>query len=324
MPLINFIGNNGIRMKQFLVIGLVAFSLSACSTDTFSKIPFMGDDEEEQKLEEIEVETPTAAILYETGRALMDENRYSKSIESFQEIERVYPFDKLATKAQVMIAYAYYKDEEFDDAVAVIDKFARLSPGHKDVSYMYYLKGLCFYDRIADIKRDQKVTKLALKAMRELVTRYPDTSYARDAKLKIDLVQDHLAGKHMEIGRFYLNERKYIAAINRFKIVVDDYQSTNHIEEALYRLTEAYLSMGLKDEAKKNASVLGHNYSESKWYRYAYALVEGGVNSAKPEGDNWWKPELNFNFGGAESAKQEPLPKDNIADSWLDKLVDSF
>ncbi len=313
-------------MLRFFVVLLVLFSVSACGGEiAMPEIPFINDSDtkvEKEPLAEVEDKTPSAQKLYKTAKEFLDKKRYEKAIENFQEIERVYPFDKLATKAQVMVAYANYKNEEYDDAVDVIDKYIRLNPGSDDTVYMYYLKALCYYDRIADVKRDQKVTANALVALKELVQRYPESSYARDASLKVDLVEDHLAGKHMEIGRFYLQEKKFIAAINRFKKVVDEYQGTNHIEEALYRLTETYLLLGLKEEAKKNAAVLGHNYPDSKWYRYAYKILKEGKNKTSVEDKSWW--DFDLNFGGTKPASDEPLPKDNIADRWLDKIIDSF
>jgi outer membrane protein assembly factor BamD len=158
-----------------------------------------------------------------------------------------------------------------------------LHPAHRDVSYAYYLRALCYYEQIADIARDQKGTEQAMNALREVVTRFPDTSYARDAKLKIDLCFDHLAGKEMEIGRFYQKQNLYEAAIGRFQRVVDDFQTTNHVPEALARLTEIYLALGLKDQARKTAAVLGYNYPGSEWYTASYAqLVDDGIT--KPNG----------------------------------------
>lgn len=257
--------------------------------------------------------------LYDLGKARLDEGRYQSAIEQFEEIERLYPFSPLAAKAQIMVAYSQYKDEEYDDAILTIDDFIRLHPGNKEIGYMYYLKALSFYDRIADVKRDQGITQQALAALKEVQRRFPDSGYARDAKLKTDLVKDHLAGKEMTIGRFYLKDRKFIAAINRFRKVVDEFQNTSHVEEALYRLVESYLSLGLMQEAKKNAAVLGHNYPSSKWYKYAYRLVEEGENSPVALTEKSW-----FQDWLTTGNDPEPLPKDDKADSWFNSILDAF
>lgn len=292
-------------LRLLLIISIV--TLSSCS--------WFGKDEE--IVAEANKKDLSDEELYNAARTYFDEKSYKKAVENFQEIERLYPFSKLATKAQVMAAYSYYKDDEYDDAVNVIDSFIRLNPANPDTPYMYYLKALCYYNQIADVKRDQKITEQALESLSELVRRYPDTEYARDAKLKIDLVNDHLAGKEMEIGRFYLKDKKYIAAINRFRVVIDNYQTTSHTPEALYRMVESYLSLGILPEAQKNAAVLGHNYPDSKWYKYAYRLVAEGENSPKKGvGGSWFDM-----FEDDEGKKSEGLPRDDEkVDSWIKKL----
>lgn len=191
----------------------------------------------------------------------------------FDEVERQHPYSVWATRAQLMAAHALYQDNKYDEAVAALDRFIELNPGHPDVDYAYYLKGLSFYERIVDVGRDQKLTREALDAFDETVRRFPDGKYARDARLKIDLARNHLAGKELAIGRFYLRRGKYLAAIERFRVVIREYDTTDQAPEALHRLTEAYLALGLTDEAMKTAAVLGHNYPGSPWYRDTYALV---------------------------------------------------
>lgn len=262
------------------------------------------------------VEDLSAEALYSRGKQLLSKGRYLKAIDDFEEIERLYPFSQLSSNGQVMVAYALYKNEEYQASIEVINQFVKLNPAHSDIAYMYYLKAICYYERIADIKRDQGITQKALAALKEVRRRFPDTYYARDARFKEDLVYDHLAGKEIEIGRFYLKNRKYIAAINRFKVVIDDYQQTSQIQEALYRSVEGYLSLGMMEEAKKHAALLGHNYPDSKWYRYAYALVEKGENSpGAVKGDSWFSGLL-----GEE--KSTDLPKDDNADSWIRNIFD--
>ena len=169
--------------------------------------------------------------------------------------------------------YSNYLQNKYTDAIGTLDRFIQLHPAHRDIAYAYYLRALCYYEQIADIERDQKGTEQAMNALQEVVNRFPDTAYARDAQLKIDLCVDHLAGKEMEIGRWYQKQHLYEAAIGRFQRVVDDFQTTNHVPEALARLTEIYLVLGLKDQARKTAAVLGYNYPGSEWYSDTYAQL---------------------------------------------------
>ena len=176
-----------------------------------------------------------------------------------------------------MSAYAFYEANDYDEAIAAAQRFIELHPGNADVPYAYYLVGISYYEQISDVGRDQKMTEQALAAFDELVRRFPDSKYARDAELKADLTRDHLAGKEMSIGRYYLRRGQYVAAINRFRNVVERYQTTTHVPEALHRLTEAYLALGLDEEAQKNAAVLGYNFPSSEWYQDSYALLNGGA-----------------------------------------------
>ncbi|MDH3665041.1 MAG: outer membrane protein assembly factor BamD, partial [Alphaproteobacteria bacterium] len=190
-----------------------------------------------------------------------------------------------ATRGQLMAAYAFYRAREYDQAVDASRRFIDLHPGHKDVPYAHYLVGISYYDQISDVARDQKMTELAYKAFDELIRRFPDSTYGRDAKLKAELAQDHLAGREMAIGRYYQRKGKFVAAANRFRTVVDQYQTTTHIEEALHRLTEVYLALGVRDEAVKSAAVLGHNYPTSDWYQDSYALLAGNETLPAPASD---------------------------------------
>ncbi|KAF0135876.1 MAG: putative lipoprotein [Rhodospirillaceae bacterium] len=169
--------------------------------------------------------------------------------------------------------------------VIALDRFIQLHPGHRNVAYAYYLKGLCHYEQITDVARDQKMTELAREALREVVARFPNSQYARDARLKLDLTTDHLAGKEMEIGRFYMRQQHYLAAINRFRTVIARYQTTTHVPEALHRLVENYVIFGLTDEARKIAAVLGHNFPGSAWYQDSYRLVGDGTPDAQSRGE---------------------------------------
>lgn len=213
--------------------------------------------------------------LYQKAVANMEAQNYGAAADSFDEVERQYPYSQWATRAQLMSAYAHYLDLNYDQAIIGLDRFIQLHPGNENIAYAYYLRGLSFYEQISDVRRDQKMTRLALDGLTQVVERFPESKYARDASLKIDLTNDHLAGKEMEIGRYYLSREQYQAAINRFQTVVDDYQTTTHVPEALHRLTETYLAMGIIAEAQKSAAVLGHNYPDSVWYKDSYALLTG-------------------------------------------------
>jgi len=185
-----------------------------------------------------------------------------------------------------MAAYSYYQQNRYDDAIVALDRFIQLHPTNRDVAYAYYLKGLSYYEQISDVARDQEMTEKALSTLDELIKRFPTSKYARDAKLKLDLTYDHLAGKEMEIGRYYHNQGHYLAAINRFKAVIDNYQTTTHVPEALHRLTEAYLALGVPDEARKTAAILGHNFPGSEWYNDSYGMVEN--KKVRSEGKEPW------------------------------------
>ncbi len=237
--------------------------------------------------EELEyIERPPEDIYGEAVTELEAGNE-STAAELFDEVERQHPYSEWATRAQVMAAYSHYEALEYDEAVVALDRFIRLHPGHEDIAYAYYLRALCYYERISDVERDQRMTLLAQDALQEVMNRFPDSVYARDASLKLDLTEDQLAGKEMEIGRWYLRQGHYNAAINRFRMVIDQHQTTTHVPEALHRLTEAYLALGLHEEAQSAAAVLGYNYPGSEWYIDSYAvMVDESVRP--PEEDEGW------------------------------------
>ncbi|MEZ5894671.1 MAG: outer membrane protein assembly factor BamD [Parvularculaceae bacterium] len=227
------------------------------------------------------VERPVE-LLYQSAATELERKRYDTAIAYFEEVERQHPYSAWARRAMLMKAFAYYQGNDYEEAVTALDQFISLHPGNKDAAYAYYLKAMCFYERIRDVGRDQDYTNSAVTALNDVVKRYPNTEYARDARLKLDLTNDHLAGKEMYIGRFYLKQNKHISAINRFKTVITKYQTTSHVPEALHRLVEAYLELGIVDEARSAAAVLGYNYPGTYWYDETYrlfqqrGLLEGG------------------------------------------------
>jgi|GEM_PF-237651 len=249
--------------------------------------------------------------IYNESMDKLEKKNYKKAIEGFADLERTYPYSKWAIKAQIISAYASFKAEEYTDAVVTLDKFIALHPGNKDIEYTYYLKAMCYYQQISDVARDQSDTVTALAALKEVIARFPASPYARDSQGKLDLVLDHLAGKEVEIGRFYLGQKKYIAAINRFKEVINKYQTTSHVPESLHRLVEANMALGLNMEAKKYAAVLGYNYPGSKWYEYSYNLIEGRSPESGVEKNSAQKL-LEKVKSGIRSLKKEPNLVDNV------------
>jgi outer membrane protein assembly factor BamD len=251
----------GMVMTRYLRLGallcfLSLFSLAACSSTK-------KDAEKQEPVEK----------MYAAAAAKLDAGDNNEAAKEFDSVEQNYPYSQWATRAQLMAGYAQYKALKYDEALLALDRFIELHPGDDNIAYAYYLKALCYYEQISDVRRDQKMTEMALDSLKQVKDRFPDTPYARDALLKIDLTLDHLAGKEMEIGRYYLERKQYQAAINRFEKVVEQYQTTTHVPEALLRLTEAYLSLGITDEARKTAAILGRNYPQSNWYKDAYRLV---------------------------------------------------
>lgn len=212
--------------------------------------------------------------LYRAAQDRLDRGQYKLAAALFDEVERQHPYSPWARRAQLMSAFSYYAAKDYTESIQSAQRFLAIHPGNKDAPYAYYLIALDYYEQITDVTRDQKITQQALAALGELTRRYPNTRYAADARLKIDLVNDHLAGKEMEIGRFYQRRSQWLAAAARFREVIDQYQTTTHTPEALMRLTESYLAIGMRDEAKKSAAVLGANYRGTKWYSRAFELMQ--------------------------------------------------
>ena len=234
------------KMKKILKIGLMALMLSACASAK----------EEEPK---------SAEDLYKDGYQYMLKTSWDRAAETFEKVEIEHPYSRWAVKAKLMGAYAHYKNKDYDDAVMSLERFIKFHPGNKDAPYAYYMKGLCYYDQISPADKDQSNTSKAQDAFQQLIVLYPQTPYAIDASHKMNLILDHLAGQEMEIGRYYLKQKNYLSALNRFNTVVKDYPNTPQVEEALYRTVELYVILGMKKEAETSVQSMQANYPQSKW-----------------------------------------------------------
>ncbi|WOF74657.1 outer membrane protein assembly factor BamD [Parvibaculaceae bacterium PLY_AMNH_Bact1] len=268
------------RGPLLIVLG-ATLVLGACS----------GDDDAEIVYNERPVEQ-----IYNKALNLLEVNKFRLAAAEFDEVERQHPYSQWARRAMLMASYCYYQTNDYDSAILSAQRFIALHPGNKDAAYAHYLMGISFYEQISDVGRDQGMTQSALATLSEVVRRFPETEYARDARLKIDLTFDHLAGKEMEIGRYYLNQQSYVAAINRFRSVIVTYQTTTHVPEALHRLTESYLSLGVVTEAQTAAAILGHNFPGSDWYEDSYALLSGNDLEPRENQDSWMSKAWNSVF----------------------------
>jgi len=233
--------------------------------------------------------------LYNEGLYLLNNKKNPKdAAKKFEEVDRQHPYSEWARKALIMSAYAYYESGNYDDCINSARRYVTLHPGSPDAAYAQFLIGSSYFDQIPEISRDQERAEKAVQTLDEVVRKYPNSEYAVAAKRKIEMARDQLAGKEMEIGRYNLTQHNYIGAINRFKIVVTRYQTTRHVEEALLRLTEAYMSLGIIDEAQTSAAVLGHNFPDSRWYKDAFALMQSrGLEPSENKG-SWISRAFKF------------------------------
>ena len=237
--------------------------------------------------------------IYNTGMEQLDRRRWAEALAAFEEVERQHPYSSWARRSMLMEAYASYQARQYDDAIEDAQRFTSLHPGNESAPYAYYLIAICHFERILDVGRDQATTEHALQALNDVVRRYPDSPYARDARLKIDMVYDQLAGKEMAVGRFYLTRDQHLAAINRFRNVIENehYQTTSHTPEALHRLVESYLSVGMIEEAQRMAAILGHNLPGSEWYQRTYALMQDSGVAEVPAEEAQRRGWFNRTFG---------------------------
>jgi outer membrane protein assembly factor BamD len=257
-------------MRRFLPIALL-LTLAACGSSGPTNTTGADPSLTRRVTANAADEEPQA--LYALGMQNLRARNYARAVEYFDSIEREHPYSTWSTSAKLMAAYTEYLRNRYTEAIGALDRFIQLHPAHRDIAYAYYLRALSQYEQITDAQRDQRQTTIAIAALQEVINRFPDSAYARDARLKIDLGRDHLAGKEMTVGRFYQRQGLHQAAIGRYRRVVEDFQTTNHVPEALHRLVEIYLNLGLTEEARRNAAVLGYNYPGSDWYADSYALL---------------------------------------------------
>ena len=259
------------RAKVFLAASVAVLALTACGN----------------REREISLEDQSAEQIFTQGEYQLEVGRADDAAQFFGEVERLYPYSELAKRALIMQAYAFHKDKDYENSRASAQRYIDFYPADEDAAYAQYLLALSYYDQIDEVGRDQGLTFQALQALRTVIERYPDTEYARSAILKFDLAFDHLAAKEMEIGRYYLKRRHNTSAINRFRVVVEQFQTTTHTAEALYRLIEAYLSLGLTQEAQTAGAILGYNFQSTPWYDDGYKLLTGRGLRPEVAGDSW-------------------------------------
>jgi len=237
--------------------------------------------------EETPLENQSAEQIFDRAEYNLEVGREDDAAEFFGEVERLYPYSELAKRALIMQAFSYHKDKDYENSRASAQRYIDFYPADEDAAYAQYLLALSYYDQIDEVGRDQGLTFQALQSLRTVIERYPDTEYARSSILKFDLAFDHLAAKEMEIGRYYLKRKHYTASINRFRVVVEEFQTTSHTAEALYRLVEGYLLLGLTNEAQTAGAILGYNFQSTHWYDDAYKLLTGQGLRAEVAGDSW-------------------------------------
>lgn len=293
----SFLKSVAIRHSSFAAVVLCAVVLSGCSSGSLLSGVLGGDDRSTvgAKAGKGGALAPdlsasgdgAVAGLYNEGLADLQSGSYKQANKKFAEVERQHPYSKWATKAILMQAFSSYQRNSYDDAINAGQRFIALHPGHKDTPYAYYLVAISEYEQIADIRRDQSRTEKAVEALDEVARRFPESPYAADAQKKAAIGRDQLAAKEMEVGRYYMKKGSYLAGINRFKKVVTDYQTSNHTPEALYRLAEGYMALGVVSEAQTAAAVLGHNYPNSEWYKDAYQLVSSDGQAPSVNKKSW-------------------------------------
>jgi outer membrane protein assembly factor BamD len=277
-------------------------ALALCLALVLLAAPLVGCSKEEDY-----VPDSPADLLYNEGLYLLNNKQdYKEAAKKFDEVDRENPYSDWARKALLMSAYAYYQSEDYESCVNSAKRYVTLHPGSPDAAYAQYLIGASYYDQILDVSRDQARADRAIDALQEVIRKYPSSEYAINAKKKIEMAHDQLAGKEMVVGRYYMERRDFVGAINRFKVVVTQYQTTRHVEEALERLTEAYIALGITDEAQTAAAVLGHNFPDSPWYKDAYNLVKTAGQEPNENRSSWISRAFSLTPGAPKPTAAAP------------------
>ena len=258
----------------FLIFALISLLFSSCS-DSQNNI---GIGVSEDK---------AAEEIFNSGERELVRRRYNDAAEKFKEVERLYPYSDWAKRALIMQVYSFHKDKEYENVVSAANRFIEFHPKDKDIPYAYYLIGLSYYDQVLAIGRDQKLTQEALRIFKLIIKEYPDSEYASSSQIKFDFLKNQLASKEMEVGRYYLKRSHYVSAINRFRGIIEDFSTTSQVPEALHRLVEAYLSLGLTDEAQTAGAILGYNYKSNEWYERSFELLRSKGLKPKSSGNSW-------------------------------------
>lgn len=275
--------------------------LPACSTLSGAMPSWLGGESDKELAEMTATmsEQETAEALYREALREMEAGNYAPAARGFDEIEQQFPYADVATQSKLMAAYAWYRDLDYARASNAYERFIELHPGHPDIAYAYYMKALCAYEQIVDVRRDAGQTRTAMLALREVTQRFPDSQYAQNAALKYDLTRDHLAGKEMDVGRYYQRREQWHAALRRYQGVVDDYETTRHVAEALHRQVEVYLTLGLDDQANRVGAILAHNHGDTVWYQASYALLTGQSPDQSLQTEDDWRKWLDDTLFGS-------------------------
>lgn len=268
---------------RLAILALFALSVTAAPASAFFG-PFKKKSDDEDT---IVYSTDPPDKIYNEGLYYLDKKDFKKADAKFKEVDQQHPYTEWARKANMMAVYSKYKQGEYDDAATEAKRYIALHPASADAAYAQYLVGMSYYNQIQDVTRDQRRTEQALSELEQVVRKYPDSEYADQARQRMQVARDQLAAKEMEIGRFYLKDRNFIGAVNRFKVVVTQYQTTRHVEEALARVAECYMAMGIVNEAQTAAAVLGHNFPQSSWYKDTFALIQSKGLAPREDGGSW-------------------------------------
>ncbi len=270
--------------RAAVVVFAAAMSVLLSGCSTFEGLnPFGGGEKYEKKYEP----DTAAETMYNQGLEKLEKKDFEGSAKKFADLERAYPYSQWAKKGLLMTTFAHYKNGDYSETIAAADRYVGLYPGSPDAAYATYMAGMSYYNQIPDVTRDQERAEKAMRHFNEVIEKYPNSEYVDDSRYKLQITRDQLAGKEMSVGRFYLERKNYLAAVNRFREVLFKYQNTRHAEEALERLTEAYLALGIVNEAQTAAAVLGHNFPDSPWYKDAYAKLKGGGLEPQEHQDSW-------------------------------------